>query len=453
MGPKNWLAVGLLGCGLAVDAGCRSSLSYYRQGVDELESKQYDAAIESFTEAIEKAPESDLAYLNRGDAFFAKNDYQNALQDYDRAITLLESRSDFNPWFYNRRGLAHYWLAQYDKALADWRKAKDLEDRRASRGFKIRKSDAYVKMQELREELLPETERQASLMPAAAGSGAVGAPATEVASAEPSPTPSPTPSPEPAPAPEPTTPDEAAALEEARIKHELARLREDERRRNEIASAQPAPAPTPPAPEPAPAPTPAPEPAPAPAPAPTPAPTMTPDEEAAAIEEARVRRAAAENRPTDVATSEPAPAPAPAPEPTPAPAPAAEPAAAPTLTPMARTERPRRAAKLTGNWTREVDGLVFSFVDDGFRVVGEAVGSEEYEFYDVTLEWKDERTLVGYGTLKEAVTACKFETSVQWSVDVVSPTKLKAMVEEVGWNDQCQEADRAWVEHAFDAKR
>jgi hypothetical protein len=38
-------------------------------------------------------------------------------------------------------------------------------------------------------------------------------------------------------------------------------------------------------------------------------------------------------------------------------------------------------------------------------------------------------------------------------VDVVDGSNLKAMCEEVGWNDQCQEADRAWVEHAFEARK
>jgi hypothetical protein len=118
-----------------------------------------------------------------------------------------------------------------------------------------------------------------------------------------------------------------------------------------------------------------------------------------------------------------------------------------------RLERPSRAAKLTGQWVRKSDGITFSLADDGFRVVGQATGTEDYVYYEVTLEWKDEKTLTGFGVLKENLDDCKFEASVKWTLDVVDGQHLKGMCEEVGWNDQCQEADRAWVDHVFEKKQ
>jgi hypothetical protein len=110
----------------------------------------------------------------------------------------------------------------------------------------------------------------------------------------------------------------------------------------------------------------------------------------------------------------------------------------------------KRVANLTGTWKRAADGVTFSLVDDGFRVIGEATGADEiYSYYEITLEWKDEKTLMGYGTLKESVDQCKFETSVAWSLEVADADHAKGMVEEVAWNDQCQEVDRGFLEAAF----
>jgi hypothetical protein len=109
-------------------------------------------------------------------------------------------------------------------------------------------------------------------------------------------------------------------------------------------------------------------------------------------------------------------------------------------------------ASLNGSWTRD-DGIVFNLTDDGRRVVGEAASSDLYVFYEVTLEWKDDHTLGGYGTLKENVDQCKFETSVTWSVEVTDASHWKAKIEEVAWNDQCQEVDRGLLDHTFERSK
>lgn len=466
MASMRWLAAAVIASGLAASAGCKTSMEYYKDGVHELEAKNYDAAISSFSGAIDKDPESDLSYVNRGDAYLGKKSYAEALKDYDRSVQLNEPSGAPNPWFYNRRGLAHYRLNQYDLALVDWKKAKDLEDRRAARGLKVRQSNQYAEMQKDREEFMPDAERKSASVPAEPTVAAVPTPA-------PGGTPEPTPAVAPTPAPEPT-PDQ-------KMEEELARLRAEEQRRQEAATKPPEPAPTP---APVVAEPPKPEPAPAPVAAEPPKPVVNEGEEAAVIEKARQAReaAAAERARREMAMATPPPPPPPAPEPpppppepTPAPAPepvmpppAPAPEPAPVVAPVpvpvpapesheapapaARVEKPKRIAQLTGNWARD-DGIVFNLTDDGFRVVGEAAGSELYVYYEVTLEWKDDHTLAGFGSLKENVDQCKFETSVAWTLDVTDATHSKSKIEEVAWNDQCQEVDRGPLEHTFEKKK
>ncbi|MFC1707034.1 tetratricopeptide repeat protein [Planctomycetota bacterium] len=150
---------------LLVSSGCRSSLSIYLEGVKYLEDRQFAEAVGSFSSVIQRDAGSDLAYLNRGDAYRELGEKKKALEDYNNAIQLLDKAP--NPWFYNRRGLVHYELENYEEALTDWRTAKDLEDRRRARGYKVRKSKLYVDMLALREELLVDAERQAETMPSA----------------------------------------------------------------------------------------------------------------------------------------------------------------------------------------------------------------------------------------------------------------------------------------------
>ncbi len=146
---------------LTVFTGCRSAISYYKDGLEQMKAKQYDEAVKSFSSAIERDPESDIAYLNRGDAFAQLNQHDKAVLDYNQAIAIKAG----NPWYYNRRGLAFYKLQRYQEALDDWKKAKDLEERRAAQGFVVRKADAFYEMQTQREDLLPQAEKQAAQMP------------------------------------------------------------------------------------------------------------------------------------------------------------------------------------------------------------------------------------------------------------------------------------------------
>ena len=116
--------------------------------------------------------------------------------------------------------------------------------------------------------------------------------------------------------------------------------------------------------------------------------------------------------------------------------------------PDVATERSKRTANLTGVWQRD-DDYTFRLVDDGYRVVGQILNTEDFSAYDITLEWKSATSLAGYTVLKENISPCKFETSTSWSVDVVADNRLQVLAEEVGWDANCRETDRTWGEHVL----
>ena len=64
-------------------------------------------------------PDDAEAYLNSGNAYYEKGDYDRALADFNKAIELQPDLADA----YNNRGLAYHIKRDYDRAIADLDKA------------------------------------------------------------------------------------------------------------------------------------------------------------------------------------------------------------------------------------------------------------------------------------------------------------------------------------------
>ncbi|PRW77547.1 tetratricopeptide repeat protein, partial [Pseudomonas fluorescens] len=71
----------------------------YEEGNDFYRNKDYQAAVNSFTEAIALNPTDDRFYNVRGSAFMQLDNYANALADYNEAIRLNPTVAKY---FYNR---------------------------------------------------------------------------------------------------------------------------------------------------------------------------------------------------------------------------------------------------------------------------------------------------------------------------------------------------------------
>ncbi|RZK62701.1 MAG: tetratricopeptide repeat protein, partial [Pedobacter sp.] len=105
---------------------------------------QFDKALDDYTKSIKLDPLTYTGYLNRAKIYYELEDLDAACTDYSAAKaiviskknydpellkTISESSADFcdetKPSYYYQRGIAHYNLKQYDKALAQY--AKGLE--------------------------------------------------------------------------------------------------------------------------------------------------------------------------------------------------------------------------------------------------------------------------------------------------------------------------------------
>jgi Tfp pilus assembly protein PilF len=100
----------------SADADLERGLALVRAG-DEA------GAIDDFTRAIERDPESAEAHRWRGHCFNFIGDYDAALADYDRAIELDPDYA----WSHYARGMANHNLGRFDAALAGYTRAIELD--------------------------------------------------------------------------------------------------------------------------------------------------------------------------------------------------------------------------------------------------------------------------------------------------------------------------------------
>jgi DNA-binding helix-hairpin-helix protein with protein kinase domain len=108
-------------------------VDYYEKGNTTYKKRDYEEAIENFTQGIKKNPNFSKLYINRGNARYNLNDYEGALADYSQALKL-------NPQevkaFVNR-GNTYYMLADYSsdpdqkyrQAIANFNAAINLNNR------------------------------------------------------------------------------------------------------------------------------------------------------------------------------------------------------------------------------------------------------------------------------------------------------------------------------------
>jgi tetratricopeptide (TPR) repeat protein len=84
-------------------------------GIRQLDEKDYDAAIRSFSECIRLKPEADGCYSQRGRAHKEKQNYDSAIADFTQAIKLAPQKQQY----YVNRGLAYLKMEDQGSAIAD----------------------------------------------------------------------------------------------------------------------------------------------------------------------------------------------------------------------------------------------------------------------------------------------------------------------------------------------
>ena len=100
-----------------------SALLHISLGIAFHAKKDLEKAIENYTEAIKLDPKYARAYFNRGLAYQDKQDFAHAIEDYSEAIRHQPSYADA----YHNRGTVYHAQKDYDKAVQDYTQALQLD--------------------------------------------------------------------------------------------------------------------------------------------------------------------------------------------------------------------------------------------------------------------------------------------------------------------------------------
>jgi tetratricopeptide (TPR) repeat protein len=110
-----------------IDSGIALSLTYdeaFRlRGRTRIQLHEFQPAIQDYTRAISLNPRNSAAFLNRGIAFLHIRDLDNALNDFNSAIELEPLNADL----YVNRGTVYVHQARLAEAFADFQRGIDLD--------------------------------------------------------------------------------------------------------------------------------------------------------------------------------------------------------------------------------------------------------------------------------------------------------------------------------------
>jgi Tfp pilus assembly protein PilF len=118
------------GCGQSrpVEQGTSGSrpddaAAFLQRGNAYFEKGDWDKAIAEYDQAIQLWPGFADAYSNRGSTYHNKGDYDQAIADFDRAIQIKPDEAAL----YNKRGYAYYGKSDYDRAITDYDRAIQVQ--------------------------------------------------------------------------------------------------------------------------------------------------------------------------------------------------------------------------------------------------------------------------------------------------------------------------------------
>ena len=138
---KSLVGVNLFVPGNAISiAQNTEAAAYKRSGKDKFDRRDYQGAIADYTRAISLDPNYATAYHNRGNSYRKLRDYSAAIADFNRAISL---DPNYATAYYNR-GNSYREIRNYSAAIADFNRAIRINPNY---------SDAYNNRGDIREKL------------------------------------------------------------------------------------------------------------------------------------------------------------------------------------------------------------------------------------------------------------------------------------------------------------
>lgn len=114
------------------EVGNEAAEFYIWRGNARYEQKDYDNAIDDYSKAIDINKDYTLAYYNRAFAFIGNKDYDKALNDYDVVVS---HNPDYLANAYVIRGSVLRAMKKYDQAIEYYNKAIDIDDGYANAYF------------------------------------------------------------------------------------------------------------------------------------------------------------------------------------------------------------------------------------------------------------------------------------------------------------------------------
>ncbi len=101
----------------------RTVEEYLSIGGDAVDEGDYDYAITQYTKALELMPDG-KAFSDRGWAKYLAGRYEEALDDFSKAMIFLEAK---NKWTFNYRGMTYQKLGKYENAAQDFETALRID--------------------------------------------------------------------------------------------------------------------------------------------------------------------------------------------------------------------------------------------------------------------------------------------------------------------------------------
>ena len=131
-----------------------SAFTHYLRGEYFLARENYKDAISNYDEALEHDPESAYYYARRGYACYQDGQDEKAIEDYDEVI----ARNSKKGGFYRERGWVYSALKEYDEAIDDYNKAINLYSKDAD--DYIYRAEAYEARNATGDEELTKLDRE-----------------------------------------------------------------------------------------------------------------------------------------------------------------------------------------------------------------------------------------------------------------------------------------------------
>lgn len=112
-------------CDSFVDSAADVRIGYYMgQGAALVDNGRLTAALDSYSCIVEQIDPGYLnAWLNRATTYTRQRAYDEALEDYTRALEIAPNRADV----YNNRAIVHYAQNDYDEAITDLTRALEID--------------------------------------------------------------------------------------------------------------------------------------------------------------------------------------------------------------------------------------------------------------------------------------------------------------------------------------